>query len=254
MTKRNVWIAGISVAIGICVQSESSQAQLIGNRTVGATPGSIQRSTAGGRMGANPSSVRNRVAGTPGFANPPNPGGIPGGNAGGSASPGSNNPGGLARQDSRFIRGNRQRGDFVGSNRTDLTGFVGSTQAVGVGNAPSATSTLRIETGSTRPNRPLGPLGKKGMYYPKLDLESLDQGEPELLSPANQFGEIQERLRQQGNPGIQVGLESGVAVLRGEVATERDSELIEAMLGFEPGVDRIRNELRVRGARYQTTK
>ncbi len=254
MTKRNVWIAGISVVIGICVQSESSQAQLIGNRTVGATPGSIQRSTAGGRMGANPSSVRNRVAGTPGFANPPNPGGIPGGNAGGSTGPGSNNPGGLARQDSRFIRGNRQRGDFVGSNRTDLTGFVGSTQAVGVGNAPSAASTLRIETGSTRPNRPLGPLGKKGMYYPKLDLESLDQGEPELLSPANQFGEIQERLRQQGNPGIQVGLESGVAVLRGEVATERDSELIEAMLGFEPGVDRIRNELRVRGARYQTTK
>jgi osmotically-inducible protein OsmY len=92
------------------------------------------------------------------------------------------------------------------------------------------------------------------MYYPKLDLDSLDQGEAELLSPANQFGEIQERLRQQGNPGIQVGLESGVAVLRGEVATERDSELIEAMLGFEPGVDRIRNELRVRGARHQTTK
>jgi len=49
-------------------------------------------------------------------------------------------------------------------------------------------------------------------------------------------------------------LESGVAVLRGEVATERDSELIEAMLGFEPGVDRIRNELRVRGVRHQTTK
>jgi len=38
MTKRNVWIVGISVAIGICVQSESSQAQLIGNRTVGPHP------------------------------------------------------------------------------------------------------------------------------------------------------------------------------------------------------------------------
>ena len=258
MTKRNAWIFGISMAIGICVQSELSQAQLIGNRTVGASPGSIQQRTAGGRMGANPSSVRNRVAGTPGFANPPNPGGIPGGNpggnAGGATGPGSNNPGGLARQDSRFIRGNRQRGDFVGSNRTDLTGFVGSTQAVGVGNAPSATSTLRIETGSARTNRPLGPLGKKGMYYPKLDLESLEEGGPEVLLPANQLDEIQERLRQQGNPGIQVGLESGVAVLRGEVASKRDSELIEAMLGFEPGVDRIRNELRVRGERYQTTK
>ncbi len=262
MTKRNAWIFGLSMAIGICVQSESSQAQLIGNRTVGASPGSIQQRTAGGRMGANPTSVRNRVAGTPGFANPPNPGGIPGGfpggnpggNAGGSAGQGSNNPGGLARQDSRFVRGNRQRGDFVGSNRSDLTGFVGSTQAVGVGNAPSATSTLRIETGSARTNRPLGPLGKKGMYYPKLDLESLEDGGPEVLLPANQLGDIQERLRQQVNPSIQVGLESGVAVLRGEFATERDSELIEAMVGFEPGIDRIRNELRVRGVRYQTTK
>ena len=65
MTKRNAWIFGISMAVGICVQSESSQAQLIGNRTVGASPGSIQQRTAGGRMGANPSSVRNRVAGTP---------------------------------------------------------------------------------------------------------------------------------------------------------------------------------------------
>ena len=60
MTKRNAWIFGLSMAIGICVQSESSQAQLIGNRTVGASPGSIQQRTAGGRMGANPSSVRGR--------------------------------------------------------------------------------------------------------------------------------------------------------------------------------------------------
>jgi hypothetical protein len=92
------------------------------------------------------------------------------------------------------------------------------------------------------------------MYYPKLDLSSFDEGETEVLVPSSQLSQIEERIRQQGNAGIQLRLEAGVAVLRGEVATKRDSELIESMLGFEPGVDRIRNELKVRGGSYQTTK
>ncbi|MCY3005638.1 MAG: BON domain-containing protein [Planctomycetota bacterium] len=250
MAMRNVGIVGFTAVLGVCLVSAPSEAQMFGNRNVGSSSGSIQKTTAGGRLGSNPSSVRNRVASTPGVANPPNTGS----NAGGGAGPGTNNPGGLAKPDSRFVRGNRQRGDFVGSNRSDLNGFVGSTQAVGVGNVAAATNTMRLETGSAKANRPLGPLGKKGMYYPKLDLSSFDEGETEVLVPSSQLSQIEERIRQQGNAGIQLRLEAGVAVLRGEVATKRDSELIESMLGFEPGVDRIRNELKVRGGSYQTTK
>ncbi|MFN7795538.1 MAG: BON domain-containing protein [Planctomycetota bacterium] len=39
-----------------------------------------------------------------------------------------------------------------------------------------------------------------------------------------------------------------MVVLRGEVSSRRDSELIEAILGFEPGVDRVRNELVIRSS------
>ena len=46
----------------------------------------------------------------------------------------------------RYLRGNRSRLDFVGSNRTDLSGFVGSEQALGIGRVLSAAENLRIET------------------------------------------------------------------------------------------------------------
>ena len=229
--------------VGCFWTCESAEGQLIGNRNVGSAPGGIQQTTPGGRLGNRPSSFRT-PPGAPGMnMGQPNPGN----NQGGTARPGDNNPGGLARQDSRFVRGNRQKGDFVGSNRTELKGFVGASQAVGVGNAPVATSNLRLETGSPRTNRPLGPLGKSGMYYPKLDLTSMadDQGS-EVLADPRRFERIQERVRERTNSSVVIVQEGGVVVLRGEISSRRDSELIETILGFEPGVDRVRNELVIR--------
>jgi hypothetical protein len=85
------------------------------------------------------------------------------------------------------------------------------------------------------------------MYYPKLDLNSIAQDEVEVLVSPTRVIEIQERIRQRSNPGVSVVFEGGYAVLRGEVSSNREAELIETMLGFEPGVDRVRNELVVRG-------
>jgi osmotically-inducible protein OsmY len=85
------------------------------------------------------------------------------------------------------------------------------------------------------------------MYYPKLDLTSIadDQGS-EVLADPRRFERIQERVRERTNASVSIVQESGVVVLRGEVSNRRDSELIEAILGFEPGVDRVRNELVIR--------
>lgn len=234
---------GLIVSFGLVSvvgMRETTQAQLIGNRNVGSAPGGIQQTTPGTRLGNRPSSFRTPTGTPPMNMGQPNPAS----NQGGAIRPGDNNPGGLARQDSRFIRGNRQRGDFVGSNRTDLKGFVGAGQAVGVGTAPIATSNLRVETGSPRANRPLGPLGKTGMYYPKLDLTSMeeDQGS-ELIADPRRFEKMQERIRERTDASVRISQEGGVVVLRGEVSNKRDSELIETIIGFEPGVDRVRNEL-----------
>jgi len=230
--------------VGVVCTTETSQAQLIGNRNVGSAPGGIQQTTPGGRLGNRPSSFRTPTGAPPMNMGQPNPGNNPAA----TTRPGENNPGGLARQDSRFIRGNRQRGDFVGSNRTELKGFVGASQAVGVGSPPIATSNLRIETGDPRANRPLGPLGKSGMYYPKLDVSSMvDDQDIEQIADPRRFERLQERVRERTDAAVRIEQEGGVVVLRGEVSSKRESDLIETMLGFEPGVDRVRNELVIQG-------
>lgn len=239
MIRKQMACCALGILAGLS-QMEYSQAQLIGNRTVGQAPGGIQQSTPGGRLGNRPSSFRTPPGGAGGFPQP-NPAAAQ--NAGGA-----NNPGGLARQDSRFVRGNRQKGDFVGSNRTELKGFVGATQAVGVGTAPVAADNVRIETGSLRTNRALPPMGKSGMYYPKLDLNSLvEDRESELIANPRRFEQLQERVRERTNSVVSIRSEAGEVVVQGEVMSKRESELIETILGFEPGVDRVRNELVIRG-------
>jgi len=240
MLKQILIIAGAVLAAGI-TQSPLANAQLIGNRKVGSAPGGIQQSTPGGRLGSSPSSFRTPTGGGTGF-----PQQNPSQNNAGASNAGANNPGGLARQDSRFVRGNRQRDDFVGSNRTELRGFVGAAQAVGVGNVPIATNNVRIETGNLRSNKPLPPLGKAGMYYPKLDLNSIVEEDAEVIANPRQFERFKERVRERIDSDIDITLESGIAVVRGEVGSKRESELLEAMIGFEPGVNRVRNELTIR--------
>ncbi len=212
---------------GTSVSSQQSNAQLIGNRTVGNAPGNIQQTSPSARAGSG--SFTNASANS----GPIGPNGLSVGN----------NPGGGIQSNGRFVRGNRQRGDFVGSNRTELKGFVGATQAIGTGNVNSSTSNLRLETSSQRVNRPLPPLPKKSMYYPKLVLDDSDADAAEVIRNPEFRTEVQERLQRAGYPNVEVQMDAGVAVLRGRVASPREAELAATMLSFEPGISQIRNQL-----------
>jgi hypothetical protein len=48
------------------------------------------------------------------------------------------------------------------------------------------------------------------------------------------------------NSRIDVSVAGRVATLRGEVASERDRSLAEKLVLFEPGIDSVKNELKVR--------
>jgi hypothetical protein len=86
------------------------------------------------------------------------------------------------------------------------------------------------------------------MYYPKLDLNSLvEDQESELIANPRRFEQLQERVRERTNSVVSIRSEAGEVVVQGEVMSKRESELIETILGFEPGVDRVRNELVIRG-------
>ena len=151
----------------------------------------------------------------------------------------------MQMDNTRFVRGNRSRQDFVGSNRNDLTGFVGSSQALGVGRVPSAAENLRLELTKTKVNRPLPLQPAKGMYYPRLeiDFETATQGELREM-PTNQ--RMLERVREFSAGSATVTMAGNTAILRGTASSPRASELLAQLLSFEPGIDRVKNELVIR--------
>ena len=216
------------IAANLLIQNEIACAQLIGNRSVGAPLSS-------------PSQQR-----VPGIPMAPSQGAVQV-NAGGIGQA-SNAIGSLGNRmqidNTRFVRGNRSRQDFVGSNRTDLSGFVGAGQALGVGRVPSATDSLRIETSKAKINRPLPLQPAKGMYYPRLefDFEKASLQE-ELLRESPAGKEASDRVAQFSAGSANVTMSGSTAILRGTINSVRTSELLEQLLSFEPGIDRVKNEL-----------
>ncbi len=183
-----------------------------------------------------------------------------------------NSQSGILRGNERFLRSNRTRRSFVGSDRTEQKSFVGSQQAIATGQVRPATEGLRIETTDTRRiNRPMAPQPARGMYYPRLELDldvpayvdrdKKDQylnQEPILpcdacgnqasqIDVGNTAKRIQERVRRVAGPNVHISVIDATAVVNGSVDSDRTLDLLTAMLEFEPGIDQIRNEVRVAG-------
>jgi hypothetical protein len=148
----------------------------------------------------------------------------------------------------RYLRGNRSRLDFVGSNRTDLSGFVGSEQALGIGRVLSAAESLRIETTkSANINKPLPMQPAKGLYYPRLEIAfDIAPSQGELLSVGDASMDIRERVEQVSGGNVNVVMSGNTAILRGTVNSVRTAELLTQLLSFEPGINGVKNELVVK--------
>ena len=217
------YVSLLMAILNVLFQHEIASGQLIGNRAVGAPLSSLSQQRAGGNAAA------------------PNPGIGQASNAIGSL--GSR----MQVNNTRFVRGNRSRQDFVGSNRTDLDGFVGSGQALGVGRVPSSVENFRIETTKSKINRPLPPQPAKGMYYPRLEIDfkkAFPQADVLREGPASV--NISDRVAQFSDGNAIVTMSGTTAILRGTVNSVRTSELLVQLLSFEPGIDRVKNELVVR--------
>ena len=150
--------------------------------------------------------------------------------------------------DERFIRGNRSRRAFVGSDSQDVTSFVGSEQATATGNVTSTTTGLRPPPDeSARINNPLPPLSATSLYYPRLvvrfDVPHRKRNEPAVIAYRL---EESDSFRQLGE--IEVAVSGPTATLRGEVASESDRRLAALLATFEPGIDHVQNDLTVNTA------
>ncbi len=201
-------MVGVSWCLCLMLQVASAQGQMFGSRTVGSPLGNRTTNAAGGVAGQNS---------------------------------------GILTGSERFVRGNRSRRDFVGADRDEAEGFVGASQAIGVGRVRSATEGLRIETtNETRINRPLPRQPAKGMYYPRLEID-LDETAADTQSQAASVAntKLQSRVERIAGSAVTLAVEDRVAILRGSVGSRKDAEMLAAILSFEPGIDAVRNELRI---------
>ncbi len=182
----------------------------------------------------------NRSVGKP-INSPLNQGGRLGATGGGTS---VGTAAGMLDGSERFVRGNRARSEFVGSDRRSQTGFVGSTQAIGVGRVPPATQGLRIErSAAPELNRPLPPQRGRGLYYPRLEIGF---PEPDTLVAPTEIAANQRMLdRVYGVAGdsVKLTISGRTAILRGTVESERAAELAAQLLSFEPAIDHVQNEL-----------
>ena len=162
------------------------------------------------------------------------------------SNPSSTTEVGNVRGNERFLRRNRRATDFVGGDSQTAGTFVGS-QSTGRRSIRSATDSLRpARSASANINQPLGRMPATGMYPPKLVLSAEDLA----VTRRPVTGETLRRhlsglVARHPDNEISVSVVGGKAVLRGVVASESYRVLAQRILSFEPGLDSIRNELRV---------
>ena len=202
--------------------SQEAQAQLFGgSRTIGA-PLSQQQGAGGGLFGGQSQA----------------PGAIPGA----TPAPGALQPSTMGPSpNSRYLRQNRGQNNFVGNDGN-------SNNPNGLNSRPAALDAIERRVPESLLNPPRTPTPRNRMYDPKLTVGF--QYTPRLAS------EISENLRKQVSglsqmdPSLQLTTsEDGRTVrLEGFVHSEREKELIEQLMLFEPGISAVQNDLRVLSA------
>jgi osmotically-inducible protein OsmY len=177
---------------------------------------------------------------------------------------------GTVTPDRRFVRGLRDRTDFVGGS--DTGSFVGATQGRTEGTVTSSTSGLREEARRAI-NVPRGPQPVTGKYLARLAPAFEVSDRP---VPSSRQEQLQNRLRvpdlsdaatsgkhsgrrfpnrttatadrsqqRRLRVSIEVLVEGRAATLSGVAASEHDRQLAALLVAFEPGIDSVNNQVQV---------
>ncbi len=159
---------------------------------------------------------------------------------------------GKLRGNERFLRENRRRGDFVGSDRFENRSFVGNQQGQTTGRAiPSTLGVTGNQDRSAQINQPLTRPSRNQAYHPTLQLDRKSFSPTGTLSAltfqaGNQLKrELENPERFSSTNRWTLRLVGRTAILTGVVADVEQKELAELLVSFEPGVSAVQNELTV---------
>ena len=229
MTRQIVLLAVTLTASSLL--ADGAWAQLFGERTLGR---SVSRR-------ASPSTAR-------GTATPRTPSRTTGTSAAKPA-PGETTAS-LMSEDARFIRGNRTASDFVGAGTAETRRFVGSEQAgADAEEIRSAVDDLQVEAAPDANQTPGAVRAPRvPMNAPRLRVDFAFSQQTTAVISDQLTRRLQAAALRSGPSRIEVSVAGGVATLRGEVASARDRKLAELLVGFEPGIAAVKNQLAVRPA------
>ncbi len=235
--RRNVTLLLLAV-VGLAACSSPAHAQLFGERTVGGP--SLSRRPSPGQTGdrsrqfptGSSQSSRSRTT-----------------LASGAERPTFESVGEMVDENARYVRGNRDAADFVGSDLGDVQDFVGMQQTGVEAELRSAIDELIIEETPdvnllTQPVIPPRML----LNPPRMQVGFDFTPRPADIVSSQLTRRVGSKLSSDASNRIEVWVEDGVAILRGEVVSERDRKLAGILVGFEPGVARVRNEIRLASA------
>ncbi len=156
--------------------------------------------------------------------------------------PNSMNAVGTVDPSRRFVRGQRSAGEVVGVNSAATQSFVGKEQASPGGVVASSVTGLR-EQRSRSVNQPRR-VSKNGRYPERLRIgfktPTPQKGTEMAVSP-----KLMSIMAQRGIQ-IEVSAATHSAILRGVVPSEHDREIAELLVLFEPGIEKVENELTIR--------
>lgn len=146
----------------------------------------------------------------------------------------------------RFMRGNRQSGNFVGSDVSEVTQLFSNLTAGRAGSDGAGNFGPQQRGGQGDFNNQQNQ--SNSTIIPHRLVVNFRYQPPRISLPAaNSQGGITIRglSRVQSRGPVAVELQDRTAILRGVVGTSHDRELAEQLALLEPGVSRVRNELTV---------
>ena len=219
--------------VGLAACSSPAHAQLFGERTVGGP--SLSRRPSPGQTGSSSRQFPTGASRTSRTTM-----------ASGAERPTFESVGEMVDENARFVRGNREAADFVGSGLEDVQNFVGMQQTDIEADIRSAVDELIIEETPdvnllTQPVIPPRML----LNSPRLQVGFDFTPRPADIVSSQLTRRVGSKLSSNGSNRIEVWVEDGVAILRGEVVSERDRKLAGILVGFEPGVARVQNEIQL---------
>lgn len=138
----------------------------------------------------------------------------------------------------RFLRGERTVADFVGGA---AAGFVGRQSAT-----TAATTSVSGLTEEVRPPINRRRVIRQGeLYAERLRLVSDSQPQISVEQKPRALSQSLRTLIQSRSLTIEVSQEGHSAILRGAVPSEHDRQTIALLVMFEPGIQKVENELTV---------